>query len=152
MINYLFLLNMLGVFSQHNSNTYSFTNTPTLVNTPVISYTPLPTKIVTSTYTNPTYPEYKIQPYTSSYYEKILFKNINFSDIIIEDIFKNTKKNTKNNTKKNIKNNTKNMNIIEKNTTDNTIITFNLNQIVFLIHVLNISYIVMILIHKFKNL
>ena len=44
------------------------------------------------------------------------------------------------------------MNIIEKNTTDNTIITFNLNQIVFLIHVLNISYIVMILIHKFKNL
>ena len=149
MINYLFFFNMLGVMSQHNSNTYSFTNTPTLVNSPTISHTPLSTKIVTSSYTNPAYPsrelpkEYKIQPYTSSYYEKILFKNINYSDILIEDIFKNTK------------NNTKNMNIIEKNnmnTTDNTIITINLNQIVFIIHVINISYIVMILIHKFKNL
>ena len=147
MINYLFLLNMLGVLSQHNSNTYSFTNTPTLVNSPTTSYTPLSTNIIKSSFT---YPEYKIEPYTSSYYEKILFKPINYSDIIFEDIIKNNRKNTRKNARKN---NT--MNIIEKNITntpDNTIITINLNQIVLLIHVLNISYIIIILIHKFKNL
>jgi hypothetical protein len=134
MINYLFFLNFIGVLSQYNTNTYSFTNTPTLVNSRTISHS----NIVKTTFTNPPYPsqEYIIQPYTSSFYEKVLQKKLNYSDLML-----------RNNSEQD------NINIIEKNTenTENTK-KINVRQIFFIIHVLNISYIIINLINKFKEL
>ena len=138
MINYLFLLNFIGVLSQYNTNTYSFTKTPTLVNSRTISHS----NIVKTTFTNPPYPsqEYLIQPYTSSFQKKL-----NFSDLILKNYSEQD-----------------NINIIEQDSeqdskqdneknTENTI-KMNVKQIFLLIHVLNISYIIINLINKFKEL
>jgi len=143
MINYLFLFNLLGVMSQHNSKTYSFTNTPTLINShtvsysPIFSYSPTSTTQIKPTYTIPQ--EYKIEPYTSSLYEKVSIKKINYSDIKFENFIEKSEENITENT-------------TEKNETKDINITINLNKIVLLIHVLNISYIIIILIKKFKDL
>jgi hypothetical protein len=158
MINYLFFLNLLSVMSQYNSKTYSYTNTPTLINSYTASYTntptlinsytksptPLSTVIVKSTFTNPVYPsrfynelpqEYKIKPYTASLYKKVLIKKNNYSDFKFENNIEKTDANT-----------------TETNNVKDLTITINLNKIVLLIHIINISYIINILIKKFKEL
>jgi len=141
MINYLFLFNLLGVMSQHNSKTYSYTNTPTLINSHTISYSPTvanQTKPIYTNTVNPFLQEYKIQPYTTSLYEKVAIKKINYSDIKFENFIDKSEESKENTT--------------ETNKTNDINITINLNKIVLLIHILNISYIIIILIKKFKDL